>query len=94
MLMLEELSYLTECIVIEFPDKGTPIKVIPHAYTDLLVSLTGDAAIWILSKKREASAYHLKNPTNSQSVHAIKYINDDWYYLQWREGKYYTTPCA
>jgi len=46
------------------------------------------------SEQPAASAYHLRHPYNDKSFPAIKYINDQWYYLDWNLGKYYTKPLS
>ena len=44
------------------------------------------------SKLPKASAYYLYHLHNDISFLATEYINDEWYYLNWNSGKYYTEP--
>jgi hypothetical protein len=59
---------------------------------DLPLALTRQAAVWVDSERPEASAYHLRHLHNDISFLVIEYINDEWYYLNWNRGKYYTGP--
>jgi hypothetical protein len=61
---------------------------------DLPFTLTRKATIWVESKQPEASAYHLRHPYNDKSFPAIEYINNQWYYLDWNCGRYYTGPLS
>jgi len=87
---LENLSTLWEEIVINFPNIGEPVEVVPHAKANLPLMLTRFATIWIESERPEASGYHLCCPSNDESFPTIEYINNSWFYLDWNLGKYYT----
>ena len=80
--------------MVDFPDTEDPIEVVPQTRADLPLALTGRAAVWVDSKWPEASTYHLRHPHNDISFPAIEYINDEWYYLNWNRGKYYTGPLS
>ncbi len=70
------------------------IKVIPQTKPNLPLILTGQAAIWVESKRPESSTYHLHYLYNNKSFPVIEYINQEWFYLSWSLGKYYTKPLA
>ena len=52
----------------------------------------GWAAVWIDLAQINASAYHLHYLYNNQSFPPIEYINNNWYYLNWDNRRYYTKP--
>ena len=87
---LKNLSPLWEEIVVDFPNIGEPVEVVSYANTDLPLTLTGFAAIWIESEGLEASGYCLHYPSNDESFPIIEYINNSWFYLDWNLGKYYS----
>jgi hypothetical protein len=78
----------------EFSETEDSVEVVPQVRADLPFMLTGKAAIWVESEQPEASAYHLCHPYNDKSFLAIEYINDQWYYLDWNYGRYYTGPLS
>jgi hypothetical protein len=84
-------TYCSEdCIVIEFLKNRESVEVSPQSHADLPFSLIGRAAIWDQLAKPNKSTYHLCHSYDNHSFPAIKYINHDWYYLYWDNGKYYT----
>ena len=91
---LEKSEYSTDCIVLGFAGEEESIEVKPRARANLPTSLTGNAVIWTSSDQGATSAYHLLDPKDPQHSSAVEYINDQWYYLTWADGKYYTTPRA
>jgi hypothetical protein len=91
---LEKSEYSTDCIVLGFAGEEESIEVKPRARANLPTSLTGNAVVWTSSDQGATSAYHLLDPKDPQHSSAVEYINDQWYYLTWADGKYYTTPRA
>jgi len=91
---LDEPPYLPENIVVDFPGTKEAVKLVPWVKADLPFTLTRKTAIWIESERPEASTYHLQHPYYDKSFPAIKYINNQWYYLDWNKGKYYTRPLS
>ena len=77
--------------MIEFPKTNNYVEVVPCVHAKLPLKLTSRVAIWVESERPEASAYHLQHPYNDKSFTAIKYINDNLYYLDWHNSKYYTS---
>ena len=78
--------------MIEFPENGEAVEVVPWVRPNLPFALIGCVAVWIESEQPEASAYHLHHPYDDKSFPAVEYINDTWYYLNWHQGQYYVEP--
>ncbi len=78
--------------MVEFLDTEEPVEVVPHVRANLSFTFTGGVAVWVESERPEASAYHLWHPYNDRSFPAVEFINGNWYYLDWNNGKYYTGP--
>jgi hypothetical protein len=75
--------------VVNFHEQSHPIQVEPRVHANLLISLTSKAAIWISTEPKELSAYHLRDSTDPRKLSAVKYINDNWYFLTRTDRKYY-----
>ncbi len=91
-IILDESQYPIGSVVVNFLVNGDPIKVKTRSSMDLPLSLIGWAAVWIDLAQINASAYHLHYLYNNQSFPPIEYINNNWYYLNWDNRRYYTKP--
>ncbi len=91
---LEDLSDLWKEIVVTFSNADEFIKAVPQTKPDLSLVLTRWATIWVESKRSGSSTYHLHYPYNNESFPIIEYINQEWFYLNWNLGKYYTKPLS
>ena len=87
---MNDLKGSNECVVIEFPENDDPIEVKTRANTNLPLLLMGWAAIWANLTRPETNTYRLSSPSPTQEFPVIKYINNEWYYLYWDKGSYYT----
>jgi len=57
---------------------------------NLPLSITSSTMVWVDSATLGATAYYLCDLSNNHNFPAIKYLNNDWYYLHWCNEKYYS----
>ena len=89
---LEDSSSLWTEIVVLFSNTDEFVEVVPRIKPDLPLALTRQATIWVESERPGSSVYHLCYPYNDESFPVIEYINQEWFYLSWSLGKFYTKP--
>ena len=77
--------------MVNFQNQENLVEVVPRTEANLPRMLTGRAVVWLEVGDKEGSVYHLQNPQDKQLLLAIEYINDEWYYLHWDQGKYFAS---
>ena len=73
---LDKSHCSVESLLVEFPEEGELVEVVPCVKVNLPSEVTGNIVIWVESAQPGASAYHLVHPLNDKSNPVIKYINN------------------